>query len=147
MSGQAGLFDPRGPLFDNPRPPNAGEREAAERLAGPRISRGLDEGRARGAKALRKVDRTSPWVLTAESVIGRLAVSLREFTSDEVWAELDRCQIRVPAEQRRSIGAAFKALQARGTIVATEAHRLSKRVECHGRPVRVWRLTDLGPEQ
>jgi hypothetical protein len=149
MPTPTSLFDPRGPLFDNPRTPAARTepgplppyRAHLVQAPAPPIPtpRSVTEGRARAERALGAVDRRAPWLAIAESVIRRLAARGQEFTSDDVWDELEKTGANPPADQRRSIGSAFKALQRRGAILATNQLRLSKRVDCHGRGVRVWR--------
>lgn len=147
MTSERLLFDPRGPLFDRDAPGAYVAKSAPPKAPIP-ASRGLSEGRARAARHLGRMDREQPWVLLAESVIERVAGGAQEFTSDDVWAELERIGAKPAADQRRSMGAAFKRLQARGAIRATDRVRLSVRADCHGRGVRVWcRVLDrtMGP--
>ncbi len=58
-----------------------------------------------------------------------------EFTSDVIWDYLDDI---VPNEPR-VMGAVFNKIARAGHIEATDRVRASKRRECHGRPVRVWK--------
>tara|TARA_Y100000590_G_C15725159_1_gene1014950 strand:- start:3164 stop:3466 length:303 start_codon:yes stop_codon:yes gene_type:complete len=62
------------------------------------------------------------------------------FTSDDVWALLeDRAGPREP----RALGAIFRRLKKNGVIVSTGTYRKSARSECHGRPVLIWRASNV----
>ncbi len=73
------------------------------------------------------------WMTEAMQALGRLAHTHEVFTSDELWAELEK-----PPRESRMIGNAFTRARAAGVIAPTHDHRPSGRKENHGRPVRVW---------
>jgi threonine dehydrogenase-like Zn-dependent dehydrogenase len=77
------------------------------------------------------------WLAAAVQRIGTVAATKLSFTTDDVWATLEAVGLR-PREPR-ALGAAMKLAAKQGTIVATDMYRPSSRVECHARPVRVWR--------
>lgn len=78
-------------------------------------------------------------VSSLESTVMAVATSVRDFTSDDVWAALgDRAgEIGEP----RVLGSVMRGLAKRRRIRATGLYRTSERPACHARPVRVWRAT------
>lgn len=61
------------------------------------------------------------------------------FTTDDVWRVLDTGT--VGTGDPRAMGAVMRSLQRDAAISNTRTYRPSERVECHGRPVAVWRRT------
>lgn len=82
------------------------------------------------------------WAETVEKAIVLVANKLREFTTDDVWEELDGA---VEPHERRAMGAAMLRVAKTGLIVATDRTRPSARAVCHANPKRVWRVVDNGP--
>jgi len=76
------------------------------------------------------------WKAHVTRVIGWCAAALGEFTTDDVW---DRINPEFHTHEPRALGACMKRVAAAGVIVATDRYRVSKRSECHNRPMRVWR--------
>lgn len=60
-----------------------------------------------------------------------------QFTTDDVWNLLDREHVHT--HDRRAMGAIVREFSRSGAIVSTGDYVKSKRVECHSRPVAVWR--------
>lgn len=81
----------------------------------------------------------SSWMDDARAAVMHVAVRTKYFTTDDVWEQLGDS---TPPEPR-AMGAVMKSLSSAGKIVATGVYRKSVRVECHARPVAVWRLTQL----
>ena len=75
------------------------------------------------------------WRTTAEAILFRYAAGARPFTTDDLWAELERTG--VTTHEPRALGAIVRRASTVGTIVPI-GYRPSTRSECHGRPVRVW---------
>ena len=79
-----------------------------------------------------------PWIDDALAAIAYV-VSIRErFTTDAVWAVLDRAGVPSPAE-RRAMGGAMQRARALAWIAPTDEFRPSVRPVCHRQPCRVWR--------
>ena len=89
-------------------------------------------------EAVRRVERAAPeaWMQAARDATVQVALSRFDFTTDDVWAALGD---ETPPEPR-AMGAVMKALAGEGRIRATGEYRKSVRVECHARPVAVWRV-------
>lgn len=81
----------------------------------------------------------SSWMDDAKAAVMHVALHTKDFTTDDVWELLGDS---TPPEPR-AMGAVIKSLSSAGKIVATGGYRKSVRVECHARPVAVWRLTQL----
>lgn len=96
--------------------------EAARDAAIDRVSIGAEDG----------------WVTAALEAVRAVAMSCDEFTTDEVWAVLDRAGTWAPREPR-AMGAVLNTAARRGWIVATDRVRRSLRIVNHARPQRVWR--------
>lgn len=77
------------------------------------------------------------WKLAAELVVHLLAAQLGTFTSDDVWEGL--VDGSASTHEPRALGAVLKRVAKDGVIAPTDEWRISRRPECHGRPVRVWR--------
>lgn len=79
------------------------------------------------------------WLTAANATVRRLAFTHDEFTTDDVWAVLDR--LPVDTHERRALAAVMRRAARRGLIATTDRYTPSQRTACHGRPVRVWRST------
>lgn len=74
------------------------------------------------------------WLDAALVVVDRLARTLSEFTTDDVW---DALTTRPP--EPRALGAVMTRAKAAGLAVPTDRTRQSRRAECHARPLRIWK--------
>jgi hypothetical protein len=81
------------------------------------------------------------WMTEANMVIGALAERMAHFTSDDVWAALEK-----PPRESRMIGNALSRARSRGLIAPTSKHRPSGRKENHGRQVRIWSSLRYGQQ-
>ncbi len=77
------------------------------------------------------------WLFRAEQIVRFLARAYPEFTSDDVWARLDREGVQVPHEPR-ALGAVMHSLAKQGVIRKTGEYRPSKRTSLHASPRAVW---------
>lgn len=84
-----------------------------------------------------RTDASPAWVNHVVTLIKKVALQNRDFTTDEVWAEI-ATSINKPIEPR-IIGVAIKKAQDNAWIDKTDRVRKSTRAACHGRPVAVWR--------
>jgi hypothetical protein len=92
-------------------------------------------------EAIERVKRNAEpkWLKAALDAITSLALEQNIcFTTDDVWHLLEVGNVEPPREPR-AMGAVMRTAQGRGIIRATEEYRKSTRVECHGRPVMIWR--------
>lgn len=62
------------------------------------------------------------------------------FTTDAVWATLELWNVDPPVEPR-ALGAAMMRAKKLGLCVPTSMTVKSVRVDCHARPLRIWRAT------
>lgn len=76
------------------------------------------------------------WYGDALGIVAALARRGEAFTTDDVWAQTDPT---LSTHEPRALGAVMRDARKRGWIVPTSEYRQSSRLECHGRPVRVWR--------
>ena len=74
------------------------------------------------------------WLEEATCAVRLAASRAEEITTDDVWRLLPS-----PPPEPRALGCAMRRAAARGYIEKTSRTRASKRAECHGRDVRVWR--------
>jgi hypothetical protein len=104
---------------------------------GENMSTLFDAEEARDA-AIRQVQAAAPGVWMRRARDAALLVSLArfDFTTDDVWTALEGLEPPEP----RAMGAVMKGLASEGLIRATGEYRKSRRVECHARPVAVWRM-------
>jgi hypothetical protein len=77
------------------------------------------------------------WIREARRIVLSLARTQKEFTTDEVWAQLDLLDART--HEPRSMGAVMRSASRARWTTPTDRVRKSVRPECHSRPVRVWR--------
>jgi len=61
-----------------------------------------------------------------------------EFTTDAIWALLDKRRITPPREPR-AMGAIMRQAVRDGVCMTTDRTSKSVRVDCHRRPLQVWR--------
>lgn len=76
------------------------------------------------------------WVERVLRVVGRVARSRAEFTTDDVWAALNGAGSAV--REPRAMGAVLRQAQRLGWCTPTDRVVPSARVVSHGRAVRVW---------
>lgn len=77
------------------------------------------------------------WWQHAVNIVQDVAATSFDFTTDDIWCELERLSIATPHEPR-AIGAVVVAVKRLGLIAPTNRYRPSSRPECHARPIRVW---------
>ncbi len=77
------------------------------------------------------------WWQHAVNIVQDIAATSFDFTTDDIWCELERQSIATPHEPR-AIGAVVVAVKRLGLIAPTNRYRPSNRPECHARPIRVW---------
>ena len=77
------------------------------------------------------------WWQHAVNIVRDIAATSFDFTTDDIWCELERRSIATPHEPR-AIGAVVVAVKRLGLIAPTNRYRPSSRPECHARPIRVW---------
>jgi hypothetical protein len=89
-------------------------------------------------EAISRVEAHAPegWVQRARDTVTLIAMARFDFTSDHVWDALGEDRPPEP----RALGAVMKAMARDGLIRATGEYRKSTRVDCHARPVAVWRV-------
>jgi hypothetical protein len=89
-------------------------------------------------EAIARVEAHAPegWVQRARETVTLVARSRFDFTTDQVWDALGDDRPHEP----RALGAVMKAMARDGAIRATGEYRKSSRVDCHARPVAVWRV-------
>ena len=100
----------------------------------------LDGIKARD-KAIDQVERNADpdWKKEARTAIEVLAASRDEFTTDAVWAVLEKRDVLVITHEKRAMGAIMRSAQKDKWVEGTDRHVLSTRKKCHRRPIRVWR--------
>ena len=89
-------------------------------------------------EAIGRVGDAAPrdWMEDAKAAAIGVSLARFDFTTDDVWQVLGD---QAPPEPR-AMGAVMKSLAGDGLIRPTGEYRKSVRVECHARPVAVWRL-------
>lgn len=83
-------------------------------------------------------DRT--WMDAAFGAVGALALICATFTTDDVWAVLDKREV-TPTHEPRAMGAVMRRAKRAGVCAASDSYIPSTRPESHGRPIRVWVAT------
>jgi len=77
------------------------------------------------------------WQAAARHAVERCAHFKPEFTSDDVWDVLStRPEF---THDNRALGAIMRRAASDGLIAKTDRTQPSRRTECHGRDVRIWR--------
>lgn len=94
--------------------------------------------------AVEKVEHhpTQPWFDYAMQAVKLIATNREEFTTDPVWAVLERWRWTDEIDQTnetRAMGAVMRKAAQLGWCEATNRTEKSKRPACHGRPVRIWK--------
>jgi len=97
----------------------------------------LREARRKRDEALRRVQEgpgKDEWIKAAKWTVLEVALTHKEFTTDEVWATgLPACP-----GTNRALGPVMMAAAKAKVIERTPYTRDSKKVVSHARPVRVW---------
>jgi hypothetical protein len=73
--------------------------------------------------------------LDAVKAVIKLARTRKQFTTDDVWANVKGPGLVDP----RALGSIMISAAGQGAIKATGRYKPSKRPECHKRPIRVWK--------
>lgn len=76
------------------------------------------------------------WFAQALAVVRVLALRGEPFTTDDVWARLERME--TSTHEPRAMGAVMRRAKAAGLCRPTDDYRPSVRPEHHRGPVRVW---------
>lgn len=95
----------------------------------------FDAEEARDEAVARAAFGAGDWIGRARDAVQLVALARFDFTADHVWDVLGEDR---PVEPR-ALGAVMKAMARDGLIRATGEYRKSGRVDCHARPVAVWR--------
>lgn len=85
----------------------------------------------------------SDWKTAARSVVQQLAASNSEFTTDDVWAQLDA--LGFTTREHRAMGAVMRAAAVDGLIVKTDRVVPTTRPCANRRPVAVWHSLQSQP--
>lgn len=94
-------------------------------------------------QAIARVERNMEpeWAELVELAIKMVMSRQQEFTTDDVWEELEDVE---PPHERRAMGAAMLRFARKGLIRATDRTKPSARAVCHANPKRVWVVLDNG---
>lgn len=79
------------------------------------------------------------WMRKARQSLMQVARMNASFTTDDVWADMLLVDEFAVTHEPRAMGAVLRRAVKEGVCVATPRYQPSVRVECHARPVRVWR--------
>lgn len=98
-------------------------------------------------EAIERVDRHAEdlFKVCAPEALRYVAARRNELTTDAVWYVLDR-RFGVRPHEERAMGPIMLAAQRKGWIEATNRTVKSARVECHARPLRIWRSLIVGQD-
>lgn len=90
--------------------------------------------------AVDRVERNADasWLHAAALAIRALCRTQLYWNSDDVWAGLDILGVEAPHEPR-AMGAAIRHAVRLGLCEPSGRYEASNRVECHARPLAVWR--------
>lgn len=86
-----------------------------------------------------KLGAPGDWMERAQAAVVRVALAADPFTTDDVWAKLEEGDRNLL--EPRAMGAVMRAGARASIIEATPLWVKSERVECHHRPIRVWKVT------
>lgn len=75
------------------------------------------------------------WCDAAYKAVIRVSARRSQFTTDDVWAELQT----LPTHDHRAMGAVMRRAKTSKVCEPTGDYQTSTREVAHGRPVRVWR--------
>ena len=91
------------------------------------------------SQSMEQVERNADdaWKADAKGTVRFLAQTRETFTTDDVWFVLDKLPSRT--HERRAMGAIMRWAATAGLIHDTNAMVKSVRVDCHSRPIQVWR--------
>lgn len=94
-------------------------------------------------QAIARVERNMEpdWAKMVDLAIKMVISRQREFTTDDVWDELDGT---IEPHEKRAMGAAMLRVARKGLIQATDRTRPSARAICHANPKRIWMVVDNG---
>ena len=97
-----------------------------------------DAGKKAADEAVKRVggNMDPDWRVAALAAVRSACEKYSEFTTDDVWNILRKTE--APHEPR-AMGAIMRAAVKAGICEATDEYRMSRRVACHRRPLRVWR--------
>jgi len=97
-------------------------------------------------RAIKKAgDNADPtWFKEALDAVKHCALTLGEFTTDDVWEVLTNRNIDATREPR-ALGAVIRNAKSLKLIVPTGNYRRSNRPECHMNPKMIWRATGVRP--
>lgn len=90
-------------------------------------------------RALVQVDSNAngDWKRQARACVLELCISRQEFTTDAVWALLERRGART--HEPRALGAVMRHAVGEEWCAPTGRYHPSVRVDCHARPLQIWR--------
>jgi len=77
------------------------------------------------------------WFQSALDTVKILAERKEPFTTDDVW-DLLKTRQTTETHEPRAMGAVMRQAKSIGLVAPTSEYRLSRRIECHQRPIRVW---------
>lgn len=101
-----------------------------------------------GGQAAERAGRAADpdWMIAAINAVKTVASRQPTFTTDDVWALLANSGQETP--EGRAMGAVMRRAAKEGIASTTEPpeYRPSVRSECHGRPVRVWKIAHSGQQ-
>jgi len=100
------------------------------------VSTLFDAEEARDEAVARAAFGAGDWIVRARDAVQLVALARFDFTSDEVWDTLGEDR----PDEPRALGSVMKAMARDGLIRPTGEYRKSARVDCHARPVAVWRV-------
>jgi hypothetical protein len=99
------------------------------------------EGEKRRDAAIERVDRNADddWKAKAMDAVRQVCRMRDEFTTDAVWAILDREGVKPPREPR-ALGAVMRRASSAGLIERTDRFVPTTRPQAHRKPTAVWRV-------
>lgn len=100
-----------------------------------------DEGIERAFKAA-----DPEWKVMAASALRLVAVRREKFTTDAIWAILDRWEVERPREPRAMAGVLMRGKSEGWCMPTSDPHVPSKRPEHHSYPLRVWASLIVGED-
>lgn len=83
------------------------------------------------------------WIDTCTKIVRHLASLGGRFTTDDVWDLLE--ETGLSTKEPRAMGAVVRKLSSDRVIVGAGEYWVSRRPECHQRPVKVWCGTHQAP--
>lgn len=79
------------------------------------------------------------WYAKALAAVHAVCLRLAEFTSDDVWMQLEKDGVSMLAEKRkRAMGSVMRDAAARGWCTKTDRTRPTLHAKAHRRPVAIW---------